>query len=287
MKKRNYYRRFIIAGIVLILLWMVIIAIMGYCYSITDPAIYMQLISSFILALPSIGICAYAAFQTDRYAELDAERLRPELLMRSAEISMCMVNGSNFDQWLKTQKDMQEEKDAYRQYKGKYNEKYGEKSYLGYITICANLRLHTGESISEITIQKIEMDVGNESFLISYTDNDKKGRPVSFERNYVDSCEEYGIKFCPGYPDDPEEQESFWDTMYNAIVSQEFDVAKRTMEWRVHMNISYGMNQSRAGEKSLRAVWKMKWDESFGEEVNRYTVKRTAKGGIVSAEIDS
>lgn len=267
----------IVAGFWLI--WLLIMMIWNhFCFRDVSDDAWMQLISSFILTVPTVLICGYAAYQTDKYAKLDAERLRPELLFRSAKISVCMVDRAKLYQFLHAPEDRRDNILIYQ------NDRMdrGDIPDVGYLSLAANIRLHSGESIREITIHDIKVHIGGESFTMGYGAPVEDGRFVFLTRNFRDGCEEYHLEFQPEYKDLPEKKERFGKLMWNAIAASEYDVTKRAMEWHIHMGVTYGINQTRAGEKSVHAVCKLKWDRTKKTFVNNYTFRRRARDGIVS-----
>lgn len=285
MKKRDrsvrrcHFITYLLIGIIFFLFWPFVMLILDkYFFPISDNGIWMQLISSYILAMPSIFICAYAAYLTKKYAELDAERLRPELLLRTAEISICMVNGAKLDQCLQVPEDMWDDILLYRDEK----ENFSKIPNVGYLSLAADIRLHSGESVREITIQEIEVHIGGESFTMEYGAPAGDGSFAFLTRNYRDGCEEYHLEFQPAYKDLPDRKEHFGRLMKNAIAAREYDDTKRAMEWQIQMDITYGINQTRARKKSVHAECRLQWDRSVENSVEEYTFSRRARGGMVS-----
>lgn len=285
MKKRNGSVRrcrfiiYLLIGIIMLLFWPFVMWILSKkFFLISDKAIWIQLISSYILAVPSIFICAYAAYLTKKYAELDAERLRPELLLRTAKISICMVNRAKLDQCLRASEDRWDDILLYQNDKGNQS----SMPNVGYLSLAADIRLHSGESVREITIQEIEVHIGGEAFTMEYGAPAGDARFAFLTRNYIDGCEEYHIEFQPEYKDLPDRKEHFGNLMKNAIVASEYDDTKRAMEWHIQMGIIYGINQTRAKEKSVHAECILQWDRTIETSVNENTFSRKARGGMVS-----
>lgn len=278
--------------------------------------VWFQLISNCLLALPSIGICAYAIIQTKNYHDLDEERLRPELLMESAEISMCMVGWSGFDHWTYSKDGIgvrqQEEYQQYRQ-----NHKWKkvddeEPDNLGYLVFKSDLILKGGESVRQITIQQVIIRIGNCQYLMKFDDIIEKnpsecGMNICFDRGYKNGQEEYHIEWHPDYTDivsigDEQEcqeqsrefvrqgrdadyeqmQENFWNDMYNALVDSEYDVARKDMEWRISMSIEYGINKTRRGKMPESVDWRIRWNGEKREFVNDYTARQSSQEGMLS-----
>lgn len=178
--------------------------------------VWFQLISSWLLALPSIGICAYALIQTKKYHDLDEEHLYPKLLMESAEISMCMVNWTGFDQWVRGKEDIcMRQQEEYEQYRKKHGGKQSisetliqndESDNLGYLEFKSTLILKGGESVSRITIQQIAINIGNNQYHMKIANGAETGQSeyevgarISFNRRYKNGQEEYHIIWKPDY----------------------------------------------------------------------------------------
>lgn len=257
----------------------------GFITHCISGEIWFQLISNWLLALPSIGICAYALIQTERYHNLEEEHMRPELLMESAELSMCMVNWKGFDQWTHSMDGIgvqQEEK--YKQYREKHSKEFDK---LGYLDFKSDLFLKGGESITRITIQQVIVQIGNRKYLMRFHDTGDANRDdykdeacISFRRSYKNGLEGYHIQWQPDYMKIYSE-ESFWDDMYNAVVDSEYDIVRNEMEWRIFLNIEYGMNKSQCRKKPVGAEWRIRWSGEGREAVNDYTAKRYSQEGIL------
>lgn len=251
--------------------------------------IWFQLVSSWLLALPSIGICAYAVLQTARYRKLDDERLRPELIMKSAEISMCMVNWGGFDHWAETNDEIgvkqQEEYEQYRQRHSRENEDNNRN--LGYLVLRADLLLKSGESVTRIMISEMRVQIGDHQYHMRYVDaaqsDSKAGVHIFFDRSYNNGQEEYHIEWRPDYENvDAKEEEKFWNDMYSAVMDMEYDITKKSMEWTIFLNIEYGMNKSQGKRESVSAEWKIRWSGDKRESVNDYMSMQCSEKGILS-----
>ncbi len=251
--------------------------------------IWLQLISSWMLALPSIGICAYAVLQTAQYRKLDDERLRPELLMKSAEISMCMVKWKGFDRWVDAKADIgTRQEDQYKRYRQRHSREGGEEyNNLGYLVFKSDLLLKSGESVIKIIISEITIQIGDQQYLMRFNDaaeSDRKtGAHIFFERSYKNGQEEYHIEWQPDYKSiDVEDEEVFWNDMYNAVVDQEYDTARKDMEWRILLSIEYGMNKSQCKKEPASAEWRIRWSGDKRETVNDYMSRQCSQEGILS-----
>lgn len=275
--------------------WLVICVIAGRISCGVSGEIWLQLISSWLLTLPSIGICAYALVQTKKYHDLDEQRLRPELLMESAEVLMYMVNWPGFDDWAYSKdsigvRQLEEFKQYRQEHVGKQPD--GEKadiSYdnLGFLDFKANLVLKGGESVSQITVQQITVLIGNRQYLVKFTDNTKMGVQIDFSNSYKNGQEKYHIEWHPNFKDVVLEenkhiQEEFWDDMYNAIGDPEYNRARRDMEWRISMGIEYGLNKSQNQKMPVSAEWTIRWNGEETRAINEYTKGRLSQEGMIS-----
>lgn len=254
-------------------------------------AIWFQLIGSLLLALPSIGICAYAVLQTARYHKLDDERLRPELLMKSAEIMMCMVKWQGFDQWVEFKDDIEvQQQDKYIQYRQKHSKEdknKNENNNLGYLVFKSDLLLKSGESVIQMIISQIMIQIGEKHYLMKFNDvaqgESKVGAHIFFDRSYKDGQEEYHIEWQPDYESIAvKDEEDFWNDMYNAVVDPEYDTVRKDMEWRIFLNIGYGINKSQCKKELVSAEWRIKWSGDKREKVNDYMARQCSQEGIFS-----
>lgn len=273
--------------------------------------VWFQLVSSWLLALPSIGICAYALIQTKRYHDLDEERIRPALLMESAEILACMVNWQGFEGWAYKMVRSEPQLDEYKAYR----KNHYAYDYLSFLEFNADLILKSGESVGRIIIQQIVIQIEKDQYIIKFTDTIDNGqdkfRPgadIPFSRSYKNGQEEYHIKWAPDFKDITLEkseqegrkrssgvvrqnlgkesdsiQEAFWKDLHNAVVDSEYNTARRDMEWRILMSIEYGMNETRSRKKPMKAVWRIRWHGTDSHAVNDYMFRRCAQEGILSA----
>lgn len=297
MKKNGFLIK-ILLGFMLgysVVWWLVMCVIAGGISCAVSGEVWLQLISSWLLAIPSIGICAYALIQTKKYHDLDEERLRPELLMESAEVLMYMVNWAGFDDWAHSKDSIGvRQLEIFKQYRQEHSGKQlnGEKAKinydnLGFLDFKADLVLKGGESVSHITVQQITVLIGNRQYFIKFTDKVKTGVPISFKRSYKNGQEKYRIEWRPDFKDIlPEEsehiQEEFWDDMYNAIGDPEYNSTRRDMEWRISMGIEYGLNKSQNQKMPVSADWKIWWNEEETRAINEYTKERLSQEGMIS-----
>lgn len=264
-------------------------------------AIWFQLISSWLLALPSIGICAYAVLQTDRNRKLDDERLCPELLMKSAEISMGMIKWTGFDQWVDARDDIgEQQRDEYKRYRQKHsrvNEDEKENNNLGYLVFKSDLLLKGGESVIQIIISQIIVQIGGCQYLMRFADaiqgDSKAGVQIFFDKSYKNGQEEYHIEWQPDYKSIEVEneigvwnvikdEENFWNDVYNAVVDPEYDTDRKGMEWRIFLNIEYGINKSQCKKEPVDAEWRIRWNGDKREAINDYMSKQCSYEGILS-----
>lgn len=291
---KSWGKKLVFFIIAFLVFWLVMMALidclapwLGKVPHNISGAIWFQLISSLLLALPSIGICAYAVLQTARYHKLDDERLRPELLMKSAEVTMCMVKWQGFDQWVEFKDDIKvQQQDKYMQYRQKHSRE-DKNNNLGYLVFKSDLLLKSGESVIQITISQIIIQIGDKQYLMKFNDtaqgDSKAGAHIFLDRSYKNGQEEYHIEWQPDYVSIAvNDEEDFWNDMYNAVVDQEYDTVRKDMEWRISLNIEYGINKSQCKKEPVSAEWRIQWSGDKRENVNGYMARQCSQEGIFS-----
>lgn len=297
MKKNGFLIK-ILLGVMLgysVVWWLVMCVIAGRIPCGVSGEVWLQLISSWLLALPSIGICTYALIQTKVYHDLDVERLRPELLMEATEVFMYMVNWTGFDDWAYSKDSIGvQQLEEFKRYRQEHGEKQlnGEKAKinynnLGFLDFKADLVLKGGESVSQITVQQITVRIANRQYLVKFNDKTKSGEQIHFDSSYKNGQEKYHIEWKPNFKDVVLEenkhiQKEFWDDMYNAIGDSEYNSARRDMEWRISMDIEYGLNKSQHQKMPVSADWKIRWNEEEPKAINEYTKMRLSQEGMIS-----
>lgn len=106
-KKGKRSRRFLAWGIGFTLATMVAYFVIMYLIDRLAPtlarkshniagSVWFSVLGSMILAVPSIFVSLFAIYQSERVNELEAEKYRPLLALKRAELQACYVNWKNY-----------------------------------------------------------------------------------------------------------------------------------------------------------------------------------------------